>query len=237
MNIYILGGGCYGLQYARWLLAARARRKIDFEHLIVVDRDSNCAVSAKIKDPLVRLVAFDWIYFLTDYAGRLPARTDDLVVPSHAAPHVLGMVFLELIKSQDGKGRRVSVETADTRVPVGTPYEWKREKGITAVSMATWNCPANCPEPGKCPHIHAPRDWDLEMTLRSWAETVKLDDFFVFPARHYAFAVSAIPMQSIIDAWRTLQTRLQTAGEYMIGVATSSACHGILSIFRVKVGE
>lgn len=235
MNIYILGGGCYGLQYTRWLLAAHKREKIDFERLIVIDRDSNCSVAAKIKDPLVRLVAFDWIYFLSDYAARSPALTQDLIVPSHAAPHVLGKVFYELIKSQDEGGRHVSIETAETEGRVGTAYEWKRERGIIAVSQATWNCPANCPEPGKCPHIHAPRDWDLELALRRWAETVKLDDFFVFPARHYAFAVSAIPMQAVIDAWRSLQNRLQNPGEYLIGVATSSACHGIVSVFKVKV--
>ena len=119
--------------------------------------------------------------------------------------------------------------------PIGTPFEKELEKGVVAVSMATWNCPANCTEPGKCPHIHAPRDWDLEIMLRDWAKKAGLDEFFVFPARHFAYAVSAIPAKTVIDAWHSLRKRLAKPGEYLVGVATSSACHGIISTFKVAI--
>jgi len=256
MNIYILGGGCFGTQYARWLLTAREREKIDFENLIIVDRDSKCVASKLSLRPLLSLrpraseasrggsnpsiEISDWTDFLVDYIENAEADTRNLIVPSHAAPHLLGKAFVALISSLRPRASEASREGSsllmiDIPAPIGTPFEKSLEKGVIAVSMATWNCPANCPEPGKCPHIHAPRDWDLEVSLRNWAEKVKLDEFYVFPARHFAYAVSAIPAQTVIEAWRSMQNRLQKKGEYMIGIATSSACHGIVSIFKTAV--
>lgn len=242
MNIYILGGGCFGTQYARWLLTARERGKINFRELIVVDKDEDCKVKVevKVKEPNIRLEISNWTDFLVDYIENAEADTRNLIVPSHAAPHLLGKAFVALISSLRPRASEASREGSsllmiDIPAPIGTPFEKSLEKGVIAVSMATWNCPANCPEPGKCPHIHAPRDWDLEVSLRNWAEKVKLDEFYVFPARHFAYAVSAIPAQAVIEAWRSMQNRLQKKGEYMIGIATSSACHGIVSIFKTAV--
>lgn len=231
MNIYILGGGCFGTQYARWLLTARERGKIAFDRLVVVDKDADCKVTKEVRGQKteVRIQNSEWVEFLVDHIENAPAETPDLIVPSHAAPHVLGKVFLKLASSFTGR----IPQLVDIPYKVGTPFEKRLEKGVVAVSQATWNCPANCPEPSKCPHIRAPRGWDLEMTLRSWAERTKLSEFFVFPARHFAFAVSAIPARTMVEAWRALQATLAKPGEHTVGVATSSACHGILSVFKV----
>jgi hypothetical protein len=237
MNIYILGGGCFGAQYARWLAAGRERGKVSFDRLVIVDKDPDCAAASKIKEPFVHIETSDWVDFLKNYTEQTPRTTKDLIVPSHAAPHLLGKTFFDLIKSQLPLPlrERVGVRGIDISTPIGAPFEKRLEKGLIAVSMATWNCPANCPEPGKCPHIHAPRDWDLELMLRDWAKKAGLDEFFVFPARHFAFAVSGIPSRIIIDSWQILKTRLSTPGNYLVGVSTASACHGIISLFNVTV--
>lgn len=229
MDIYILGGGSEGTQYARWLMLARERGKIDFRELVIVDKNENC----KIKNSEVRIQNADWIDFLVHHIESSKADADDLIVPSHAAPHLLGMTFARLASSSGTK--KNDLQMVDIPAPVGAPFEKRLEKGVVAVSMATWNCPANCPEPAKCPHIHAPRDWDLEIMLRDWAKKAGLDEFFVFPARHFAFAVSGIPSRTIIDSWRLLKKRLSTPGSYLIGVSTASACHGIISLFNVTV--
>lgn len=241
-------------------MLARERGKINFENLIVVDKNEDCKVYSSSDSELVsrlrsrqveeesrsiRLEISDWTDFLTDYIANTPKDTPDLIVPSHTAPHILGRTFLTLILRASGASREVegssrlrsnnkedleAVSMFDIQTKIGTPFEKKLEKGVIAVSMATWRCPANCTEPAICPHTHAPRHWDLENLLKNWAKANGIDNFYVFPAHHFAFAVSAIPAQTVIDAWRSLQNLLQKKGDYIIGVATASACHGIVSI-------
>jgi hypothetical protein len=255
MNIIILGGGCYGLQYTRRLMLAHARGKISVGNVEVVDRNPNCRVAReglvchseqKAKNPAatnektIQVVASEWVPFLVKYINNVPLITDDLIVPSHAAPHILGHAFLELIKSSHSPlwkrgvgGDFHSVELADIPHPIGTPFERKLEKGVVAASMATWKCPANCPEPLTCPHFHTKRSWDLEEMLKKWSEKSGFDAFYVFPAHHFAYAVSTIPANNIINAWLSLKQMLKKPGSYTVGIATSSACHAIVSTFRI----
>ena len=186
----------------------------------------------------------DWTQFLINYIKNSPPKTSDMIVPSHAAPHLLGQTFLELIKSPHspllqrgvrGDFQSVKVEMAEISHPVGTPFEQKLVRGVVAVSMATWKCPANCVEPCTCPHLHKPREWNLEELLKKWARKYDVDAFHVFPAHHFAYAVSAIPVQKIIDAWMSLKPLLKRQGTYLIGIATTSACHGIVSLMKVTV--
>jgi len=233
MKIIILGGGCRGTQYTRWLLLARARGKISVEHFEVIDRNTNCKVANEIDDKSVRIINSDWVKFLSLYIEKSPKNTPDLLVPSHTAPHIFGQTFFELMKSYFKNSLRLCVSVADFLSPVGTPFEKKLEKGVVAVSMANWKCPANCTEPLTCPHFHTKRNWDLEVILKQWAKASAFDAFHVFPARHFAYAVSAIPAKTIVKAWSSIKHLLQKSGRYTIGIATCSACHGIVTIFEI----
>jgi hypothetical protein len=230
MNLIILGGGCSGSQYARRLLLARKQRKINFDRLIIVDRRSTCKTKKLFKHRSVDFIKSDWVRFLSRYIEKTPAKTKDLIVPSHAAPHLLGMAFFNLIK----KGRnKLSVKMKDPEKMVNTPFERRLKKGVIAVSMAEWRCPLSCIEPPKCPHLKKKRNWDLEKILRKWAGKREKIKLFIFPARHYANTVSAIPAKKVASSWNRMKKIISKKGNHVIGAATSSACHGIISLFDV----
>lgn len=231
MNIIILGGGCSGSQYARRLLFAREKKKINFDRLVIIDRKSGCRAKKLFKDKSVDFIKCDWVRFLSSYIEKTPAKTKDLIVPSHAAPHLLGMTFLDRMKKEK---KKILIKMKDPKKTVGTPFEKKLKKGVIAVSMATWICPSDCIEPLKCPHMRKKRNWDLERILKKWAEKNGRMKLFVFPARHYACKVSAIPSKKIIDAWFALKKAIAGKSGHVVGVATSSACHGIISLFDVR---
>ena len=45
-----MGGGCYGTFYASQLAKAKARGKVDFRSVIVVDRDADCRARRELGD-------------------------------------------------------------------------------------------------------------------------------------------------------------------------------------------
>jgi hypothetical protein len=64
-EIAIIGGGCYGTFYAGQLAEARDRGKIEYERVLVVDRDPDCQASRELPPREDRTVVIEeWDPFL-----------------------------------------------------------------------------------------------------------------------------------------------------------------------------
>ena len=88
---HVVGGGCFGSQYLRWLLRARDRGKLQFEKIFAVDRDPNCRLSQEGTDlASVQLVNADWVDYLAKLLLSEAAEgraAEDHWVPSPLSPH------------------------------------------------------------------------------------------------------------------------------------------------------
>ncbi|HEU4723076.1 MAG TPA: hypothetical protein VFS59_17065, partial [Gemmatimonadaceae bacterium] len=94
-RIVVVGGGCYGGYYVRQLGRAERADAVEWEELLVVDRDAGCAMAAlpsTQRPPRTRLVVSAWEEYLAAYlaaAGGDPARVHDAIVPSPLMPHLM----------------------------------------------------------------------------------------------------------------------------------------------------
>src|SRR5689334_12224021 len=94
-TIVVVGGGCYGSYYVRQLRrAARAGAAI-WQRLLVVDRDSSCAVARDetLRGEGIEVVQAEWSQFFRRYLDeasrdRMGTR-DDAIVPSPLMPHLM----------------------------------------------------------------------------------------------------------------------------------------------------
>src|SRR5688500_1355941 len=96
-TITVIGGGCYGTYYVRQLRRASVAGAVQWDHLVVVDRDPDCAVARAERaggatSPPIELVVAEWGPYLTfvfDAACTTPdAFARDAVVPSPLMPHL-----------------------------------------------------------------------------------------------------------------------------------------------------
>src|SRR5215203_2670497 len=87
-SIVVVGGGCYGGYYVRQLGRAERAGTVSWRELVVVDRDSVCAVARlpPAEHPSrLRIVTSDWREFFASYLLRATegaSAADDAIVPS-----------------------------------------------------------------------------------------------------------------------------------------------------------
>ena len=161
----MVGGGCYGTFYASQLAKAKARGKVDFRSVIVVDRYRDCRARRELDEaPDRRYATSEWGAFFDAF---LPGAADDHIVPSPHMPHLMFEWVLARAR-QRWPGRAVTVEPVPGAI--GTPYDRTAPDGTRYVSFADWICPTHCIEPALCPAIGAPRAWEMGDAVRGLAE-------------------------------------------------------------------
>ena len=232
----VIGGGCYGAFYTRQLETARARGKIDYRRLLVVDRDPACRVAGSPPADGRELVLEDWGSFLDGYLDGAPSSYPDesFIVPSPLMPHLL---FDWLLRRARERWPDRNITPRSAPAAVGTPYETVAPDGTRYVSYADWLCPTHCIEPGTCPVIRAPRTW--EMAEAAEGLTSRLDREartvgpVLFECRHVAHGVGAIPLRQVFDG-DALLDRTEPAGHPVdVVVGTVSACHGAINLIHI----
>jgi len=197
-TIVVIGGGCYGSYYLRQLTRARDAGAVEYDRILVVDRDPDCRVATAAASDYaestaggpprreggtdwriaphhfaaIRVEIAAWEQFLPAYfdaACAEPSRfAGDAVVPSPLMPH-LAHQWLSGRARVRWPGRAVGAPPLD--VAPSTP--WQRaatDSGTHYVSFATWMCPINCVEPARCPETRGPRSWSMPVAARSYAE-------------------------------------------------------------------
>ena len=108
-DIAIVGGGCYGSFYASQLERARARGKVAYRRLLIIDRNPECRAAVEGEGGR-EIVASEWAGFFDRWlAGE--AGDGDAIVPSPLMPHLM-MEWLERRARAAFPGRAI------TRAPI-----------------------------------------------------------------------------------------------------------------------
>jgi hypothetical protein len=254
-DIVVVGGGCYGSYYVRQLNRAREAGALEWQRLVVVDREADCQVTREFADvPRLELVVREWGSFFAEYLAAaaqtrestnpaIPASSsdafiraehEDAIVPSPLMPHLMGQWVMSRARAR-WPGRLMRFAPVNGAVDV--PWQRTGEDGTHYVSFATWECPINCIEPRTCPHTRGARAWSLPPTLRAFVETERLrgrriDGPAVFHCVHRAFGVGMFGVDEVLAADALIaQVAAGRAAEVLVG--TVSHCHGALSILEL----
>ena len=228
-----MGGGCYGTFYASQLAKAKARGKVDFRTVIVVDRDPECRARRELGDaPDRRFVTQDWTPF---FDGFFAHAADDYIVPS---PHMPHLMFEWLL----GRARRRWPERTITVEPVpgdiGTPYDRTAQDATRYVSFADWICPTHCIEPALCPAIGAPRTWEMGDAVRELADRLRREGRPVagpalFVCKHHVFGVGTFAADAVLAGDRLVAEAGASGEPAAVLVGTISSCHGAVNLLRL----
>jgi len=228
-----VGGGCYGTFYASQLAKAKARGKVDFRTVIVVDRDPECRARRELGDaPDRRFVTQDWTPF---FDGFFAHAADDYIVPS---PHMPHLMFEWLL----GRARRRWPERTITVEPVpgdiGTPYDRTAQDATRYVSFADWICPTHCIEPALCPAIGAPRTWEMGDAVRELADRLRREGRPVagpalFVCKHHVFGVGTFAADAVLAGDRLVAEAGASGEPAAVLVGTISSCHGAVNLLRL----
>jgi hypothetical protein len=237
-RFHIVGGGCFGSQYLRWLLRARSLGWLRCDSIEVIDRNPQCLAAREgLVQPSVRLHPLDWIDYFTAYLVENfsdETASQDHWVPSPLSPHIL---FLGFLRAAGRIFPQMSFRETAFREEIPTPVKMELPVGTLAVSFAEWRCPVNCIEPPRCPHIHQVRDWDMKDTLESYFHSHPHRSAHVLQCRHFIHGVGTIPCASIFEEFKKFLENLKRGEVTEVEVATVSGCHGLIGrADRVRKG-
>ncbi|MDQ6717648.1 MAG: hypothetical protein M3Z17_04765 [Gemmatimonadota bacterium] len=238
-TIVVVGGGCYGSYYLRQLARARKAAALDWERVVIVDRNPACAASAMDEVSLsgVEIHVAEWEpYFREHFAGRsdgADAACRDAIVPSPLMPHLM-YDWLRARARARWPDRRI--ETEPFELPVGFPWQRETENGTRYVSFAEWMCPVNCIEPRICPHTRGERSWSIPDAIRTAMAGSRggkgLKGPVIFHCTHRAYGVGMLDTAEILAADRFIAAECAGGGDVLIG--TVSHCHGALNVLSVS---
>ncbi len=232
-----MGGGCYGTFYASQLAKAKARGKVDFRSVIVVDRNPDCRARRELGEaPDRTFVRQDWTSFFDAFLldAYLDA-SDDFIVPSPHMPHLMFEWVLARAR-QRWPGREVRVEP----VPgdIGTPYDRTAPDATRYVSFADWICPTHCIEPALCPAIGAPRTWEMGDAVRALADRLRQSGQAIagpalFVCKHHVFGVGTFAVEAVLAGDRLVAEAGASGDPAGILVGTISSCHGAVNLLSL----
>lgn len=238
-DIVIVGGGCYGTFYTRQLTIAKSKGKLEFDRLLIVDRDAACQMLRELGEtPDRRLIVSDWDPFFDDYLGRAAAAPDQSEAPHHIVPSPLmpHLMYGWVLRRARARWPGRLIETRPLPGPVGTPYDTAAPDGTRYLSHADWLCPTHCVEPALCPVTRAPRTWEMTDTLTDLARRLGLHGPAVFMCEHRVFGVGTFSVTEVM-AGDALVADAGAPGEAAdILVGTVSSCHGAANLLHLGRG-
>jgi hypothetical protein len=231
-----VGGGCYGTFYASQLAKAKARGKVEFRTVIVVDRDPDCRARRELGEaPDRQFVRQDWTPFFDAFFDAALDASDDFIVPSPHMPHLMFEWVLGRARHR-WPGRTVSVEP----VPgdIGTPYDRTAQDATRYVSFADWICPTHCIEPALCPAIGAPRTWEMGDAVRALADQLRKEGQPVvgpalFVCKHHVFGVGTFAVEAVLAGDRLVAEAGASGTPAGVLVGTISSCHGAVNLLSL----
>lgn len=238
-DIVIVGGGCYGTFYAGQLARARARGRVAYRQLLVVDRDPNCQLSREVdEDGSRQLVVQEWGDFFDGYlaGGSTPdiGNPPDAIVPSPLMPHLM---YEWLVRRARGRWPGRTIETLPLTLDPGTPYDTSAPDGTRYVSFADWICPTHCIEPALCPVIRAPRTWEMADAMDGLARRLDLSTPtagpVLFVCEHRVFGVGMFDVSAVLAGDATVASAGHAGSPVNVLVGTVSRCHGAVNLLHL----
>jgi hypothetical protein len=238
-EIAVVGGGCYGTFYARQLLQARAKGRLEFTRLLIVDRDPACQFQREIgTSDSAALVVRDWDDFFDAWlVAPVSVAPPSAIVPSPLMPHLMYHWLLRRARAR-WPGR--VVETRPVPQGPGTPYDRAVPDGTRYLSFADWLCPTHCIEPALCPVTRAPRTWEMADALVQLTSRLGRNEPVAGPVlfccEHQAFGVGTFSVAEV-RAGDALVAEAGSGGtEVGVIVGTISSCHGAVNLLHLGPG-
>lgn len=238
-DIVIVGGGCYGSFYAGQLERARARDRVGYRRLLIIDRDPGCQIAREPTDDSTRqLVMEEWgnffDHYLADVQDGEPGEPADAIVPSPLMPHLM---YQWLVRRAHARWPGRLIETRPVSEAPGTPYDVSAPDGTRYVSFADWICPTHCIEPAVCPVIRAPRTWEMadamETLVGSLGDSHATAGPVLFVCEHRVFGVGMFDVSAV----RAGDALVAEAGHHGLPidvlVGTVSRCHGAVNLLHL----
>ncbi|HKC40428.1 MAG TPA: hypothetical protein VKC15_12865, partial [Gemmatimonadales bacterium] len=221
---------------ASQLAKAKARGKVDFRTVIVVDRNPDCRARRELGDaPDRRYVTQDWTSFFDAFFDASLDASDDFIVPSPHMPHLMFEWVLGRARQRWPK-RTITVEP----VPgdIGTPYDRTAQDATRYVSFADWICPTHCIEPALCPAIGAPRTWEMGDAVRALADRLRgagqaVAGPALFVCKHHVFGVGTFAVEAVLAGDRLVAETGASGARAGVLVGTISSCHGAVNLLRL----
>ncbi len=238
-NFYVVGGGCFGTQYAKWLLRAERLDLVQFEKIIAIDQNKNCQLTQVACDSKkLEIVASDWIDYLTQLLLRTlndPMVVWDHWVPSPLSPHILQLAFMRAaMKKLPGLQLKEEALTPSDSKNLAIPIQIPLGSGNHAVSFAEWICPVNCIEPKTCPAIRSPRHWDMKPSLQNYFDQSSTKrSVHILQCQHRVHGVGTIPFIDIQTQFKKMLDALERKLVVEVFIATVSSCHGLIGKLRL----
>jgi hypothetical protein len=238
-DIVIVGGGCYGTFYAGQLERARARDRVTYRNLLVVDRDPDCQITRELApDPSRQLVVSNWSDFFDDFldGSSAPGGSEaaDAIVPSPLMPHLM---YEWLVRRAHRRWPGRTIETRPLALDPGTPYDMSAPDGTRYVSFADWICPTHCIEPAICPVIRAPRTWEMADAMTDIARRLDLSTPtagpVLFVCEHRVFGVGMFDVSAVLAGDVTVVSAGEARSPVNVLVGTVSRCHGAVNLLHL----
>jgi len=238
LNYVVAGGGAYGHHYLRKLDSAVAKKAINIDGVIVVDKNPECAVAEESYVALnSRLEVTSWRDFGQSIWEDRDYWVDSVWVPAPIAPHILAQWVTDRLLATQNKG---AVPKLDPIHLPDIPYAKSLPDGRVLLSHAPGTCPLNCIEPAVCAITHAERWWEMGETIDSAftnnPSTLSRDSIAMFFCKHHCDAgendVGGIRFRTIYDEYDRIESQVMS-GQTTVGIATFSSCHGILNVYEM----
>jgi len=232
-----VGGGCYGTFYASQLAKAKARGKVDFRTVMIVDHDPECRAQRELGEaPDRQFVRQDWTPFFD--AFLLDASldvSDDFIVPS---PHMPHLMFEWVLGRARQRWPRRSISVEPVPGDIGTPYDRTAQDATRYVSFADWICPTHCIEPALCPAIGAPRSWEMGDAVRALADRLRergqpVAGPALFVCKHHVFGVGTFAVEAVLAGDRLVAEAGASGEKASVLVGTISSCHGAVNLLSL----
>ncbi len=231
-NFYVVGGGCFGTQYTKWLLRSVGLGWLEFEKIYVIDKNSECKINKEVQDKRVQWVNQDWLEFfpklVADHFDNQKYFNDQWV-PSPLSPHLIYHAFVKALAQL----LQVAIQHQSFVEDPQAPTKFNLPNGDLAMSHAQWRCPVNCIEPARCPAKRDTRTWEMRQTMQALQQNTHYDSLHFVQCQHLCHAVGTIAVRQIFSEFKMLLDKVRQKQVKNFAVATVSSCHGILSAARV----
>jgi len=232
-----VGGGCYGTFYASQLAKAKARGKVDFRTVMIVDRDPECRAQRELGEaPDRQFVRQDWTPFFDAFLlDACLDVSDDFIVPS---PHMPHLMFEWVLGRARQRWPRRSISVEPVPGDIGTPYDRTAQDATRYVSFADWICPTHCIEPALCPAIGAPRSWEMGDAVRALADRLRergqpVAGPALFVCKHHVFGVGTFAVEAVLAGDRLVAEAGASGASTGVLVGTISSCHGAVNLLSL----
>jgi len=211
-NVWIIGGGKFGLRAAKAL-----SKKPPLTNLTIVEKEKT--VCRQLERLGFEAVCMDGIQYLERNLASAP-HPDWIVpaIPLHTA--------YEWLKTKLSKNHSVNRIAVPNDLVTELPNPISAETGRLYISIADFKCPENCPEPAEiCTHTGKPR----LMVLHEFLKSIQRKDLKTVVIRSHQLApgVGGYTPGALFAALNEIE-----AAQQPVLLCTACSCHGVMDAFK-----